>query len=486
MSVKTETKVGIFILAAIVLFTYFAMHLGFFRFASKNYSTYYVYFDDLGGLVKKADVKIAGVKVGWVDNIKLVDSKAKVKLAVKKDFQIHSDAIGEIRQEGLVGAKYLELMPGTSIYPQMESSATFIRDGKSAVSLETVLSRFESIANNIEQVSASLKETIGDTNQKEQLKSIISNIDKATQRISYFTDVLTKDESNIANLAKDIGDASKKFNSAINQFDSIMGKVNNGEGLVGKLINDTDLYDDLKVVSCGFKKAATVVDNVEIFFDNHFESMFRPAEHYELEDAKGYFDVRFRTKEDAFYQFQVVGTQKGAISRNSKIVDRSYINSATGKTFTEKELEALPVSFSITPSEIIKEVEVKRNQTKFGIQVGKMFSNVATRFGIFENSVGIGLDYQIPFENNRFRWVTSFEAFDFRGQGRIDDDRPHLKWINKLYFLDNIYVAFGADDFVSRKNANAFIGAGVRFTDDDLKYLIAKLGAFDTVPLANK
>ena len=486
MSIKTETKVGVFILASIALFAYSAMHLGFFRFAARNYTTYYMLFEDLGGLVKKADVKIAGVKVGWVDNIQLVDSKAKVRLAVQKDYGLRTDAVGEIRQEGLVGAKYMELLPGTNLYPQAEPNLTFIREGRPAVSLEVVLNRFETISQNIEDVSIALKESIGNSEQKEQIRSIISNIDTASTKIAHFTDVLVRDESEIANLGRDIGNASRKFSSAMDQFNSIMGKVDKGEGLVGKLVNEPDIYDDLKVVSCGFKKAANIVDNVEIFFDNHFESMFKPAENYELEDAKGYFDMRFRSKEDTFYQFQVVGTQRGALERDVKIIDRVYINPSTGKPYTEKELNALPGSFYITPSERVKSTEIKRNQTKFGIQIGKTYSNLATRFGIFENSVGVGLDYQIPFDNSRFRWVTSFEAFDLRGQSRIDDNRPHLKWINKLHFLDNIYLAFGADDFVSRKNANAFIGGGVRFTDDDLKYLIAKLGVFNSIPLGNK
>ena len=454
MSVKTETKVGAFILASVAIFAYCTMHLGLFRFASKNYTHYYMSFEDLGGLVKKADVKIAGVKVGWVDDIKLVDSKAKIKVVVKKNYKLYEDALGEIRQEGLVGSKYLELSPGSNAYPIAQEKSTFIRDGKSIASLESVINRFETIAQNIEEVSSALKESIG---KKEQISGLIN----------------------------DISQASSKFNSAMDQVGSLIGKVNNGDGLVGKLINEPDIYNDLKVVSCGFRKAAEVVDNVEIFFDNHFESMYKPAEHYEYADAKGYLDMRFRTSEDTFYMFQVVGTQKGTITRNVNILDRTYINPLTGMPFTRNEIEALPSSFYILPSERIENVILTRNQTKFGIQIGKTFTNMAARFGIFENSVGAALDYQIPFENNKFRWVTSFEAFDFRGQARLNDTRPHLKWINRLYLFDNIYLAFGADDFISRHNANAFIGGGVRFTDDDLKYLIGKLGVFSSIPLAN-
>ena len=93
MSIKTEAKVGIFVLAAVAVFAYFALHLGFFRFALKNYNSYYLNFQDIAGLVKKSDVKIAGVKVGWVENIKLDEDHARVKVAVKNEYRLHTNPI---------------------------------------------------------------------------------------------------------------------------------------------------------------------------------------------------------------------------------------------------------------------------------------------------------------------------------------------------------------------------------------------------------
>jgi hypothetical protein len=41
--------------------------------------------------------------------------------------------------------------------------------------------------------------------------------------------------------------------------------------------------------------------------------------------------------------------------------------------------------------------------------------------------------------------------------------------------MKNLYTTFGVDDFVSRHNANPFFGGGLRFGDDDLKYLLSAL-----------
>ncbi len=102
---------------------------------------------------------------------------------------------------------------------------------------------------------------------------------------------------------------------------------------------------------------------------------------------------------------------------------------------------------------------------------------VAVRFGLIEGYAGLGLDIDIPFGTDMFRWVTSFEAFDMTGQNRVDDRRPHLKWLNRMYMMRNIYLTFGADDFVSKRNANVFVGGGIRFGDDDVKFLLGGLGS---------
>ncbi|MBT5346154.1 hypothetical protein HOK96_03860, partial [bacterium] len=90
----------------------------------------------------------------------------------------------------------------------------------------------------------------------------------------------------------------------------------------------------------------------------------------------------------------------------------------------------------------------------------------------FESTGGIGVDWEVPFKSDNIRWVTSLEAFDWYGTQRLDDRRPHLKWINRVYLFRNIYMTMGAEDFASKFNKNGFFGLGIRFGDDNLKYIL--------------
>ena len=116
-----------------------------------------------------------------------------------------------------------------------------------------------------------------------------------------------------------------------------------------------------------------------------------------------------------------------------------------------------------------------RNTIRLGLQFGKIFKDFAFRVGLFDGSAGLGMDIEVPFQTEKFRWVTTFEGFDFRGWNRKYDKRPHLKWLNRMFVMRNMYFTFGADDFVSKHNANAFVGIGIRFGDDDVKYVLGSI-----------
>ncbi|MFH1644772.1 MAG: hypothetical protein ABIA74_06400, partial [bacterium] len=103
------------------------------------------------------------------------------------------------------------------------------------------------------------------------------------------------------------------------------------------------------------------------------------------------------------------------------------------------------------------------------------------RAGLYENTFGIGADYYAPTPHKKFNFITSLDVYDFKGTRRYDyermsdDKRPHIKWSAKLLFMKHIYTIIGVDDVISRKNGTPFFGTGIRFNDDDLKYVFSML-----------
>ncbi|MGE0206659.1 MAG: MlaD family protein [Candidatus Babeliales bacterium] len=447
MQVKTETIVGLFIFIALGIFLYATFFLGVFRVGQFKYHSYAVLFTDVAGLEKKADVKIAGVTVGWVDALELhQDGRAvKVHLTIDKRYSIRTDASACVRQESVLGTKYIELIPGNPTQQEVFSGSTLSNQGKSPASLDAIL---DNLQKTVEQVAA----------VSEYLKNAFPSFDR------------------------DVGAALHTFESTglqmqhgFKRLESIMEKIDSGKGFVGKLINEDDAYRDLQVTVKGLKKYFNKIDALNIVFDSHSEYMYGPAEHLNFEDAKGYLDVRIHASDDHFYLLQAVMSQKGTIKRSIEEV----------KWFDERCVEIIPSQYINQPNksvflpELVGSVERRKrklDQVKLGFQLGKLYKDFVFRIGLFENTAGFGMDFDIPFGTDAFRWVTSFEAFDFRGRQRIDDKRPHFKWVNRLFLFRNLYLVAGADDFMSKHNANGFFGGGLRLCDDDFKYFFSFIG----------
>ena len=117
-----ETRVGMLVLGALAVFAYMGFQIGAFRFDTGRYHSYTVYFKDISGLSKKAEVKIAGVKVGWLKEIYLENEDellVAAQIMVLKEYKLYSNAHAMVRQEGLLGPKYLEIVPGDPLLPPL-------------------------------------------------------------------------------------------------------------------------------------------------------------------------------------------------------------------------------------------------------------------------------------------------------------------------------------------------------------------------------
>lgn len=518
---KIETRVGLFVLGALVVFAYMGFQVGAFRFDRSRYNQYTMYFKDVSGLSRKADVKIAGVKVGWVENITLVPdayNPVEAQVMVMRDYKLYSDSHAIVRQDGLLGPKYLEVIPGDPLQPTLASGDIVAQPSIAQVSVDELMQQFKRIAHNVELVTDSLKTTIGGPDGAQQLKSIMNNIQEASSKMASFMHVLegsinrneqkldalfeigehvknlseklqqevlpafTDGVHKISNTfdqdfravagkveatAQALEEASVQVRDGFRNITSVVQKIDEGKGLVGKLINEEETYRDLKVAVNGIKNYFAKVDTLQIVFDAHSEAMYRPAETYRYEDNKGYFDIRIHPTEDRFYVLQLASSEKGYYSR--EVIEREYFD-RKGNLIPEAELRQTFDTKQFFREDITRK---QRYTYKVGIQFGKIFNRVAFRFGLFENTPGVGVDFDIPLGTNKARWVTTFEIFEMNGWNRQDDRRPHLKWLNRIFALRNVYLTFGADDFVSKRNANGFVGFGLRFGDDDFKYLIS-------------
>lgn len=443
---KTETIVGIFILAATALFLYISFQLGSLRFDVSNHAYYTLSFKDIAGLAQKAEVKIAGVKVGWVDSVELVPEDMTVKLGLKilKVYKLHNDMQALIRQEGLLGAKFLEILPGVE-GPTIPSGSALPFQKRQFVSMDELFYSFQKIARAIEKVGANSQDI---THQAQEflaeMKKSLATVNELVQRFGNCAQGCSENFTSTVQAIKDAAlDMSAMLKSAqepVRQLGELTQKIYQGEGSLGKMLTDTHVYDDVTYTAQLAKNCFERVRGCSAAVDTHLEVL--PQRH--RTNVKGYFDIWLYPHPKLFF---LIGPVYSHLGFAKEVFNKDFL--------------------SCSP-ECKGYLQQKRDNFRLNLQVGGLVpGGFALRAGLFQGTAGVGLDWWLPFEC--VRWVSTFEAFDFKGHTRFDaDDRPYLKWINRLFFSNNAYVAFGANDFISKRFKSGFIGVGAFFSTGDL------------------
>lgn len=109
-----EIVVGIFVFFGLLCLAYISISMGKINLLGSHYYPVKAVFSTVKGLRQDTVVEIAGVEVGKVGNIKLVNYAAEVTLRIRNGIELQEDAIVSIRTKGLMGEKYIEITPGGS------------------------------------------------------------------------------------------------------------------------------------------------------------------------------------------------------------------------------------------------------------------------------------------------------------------------------------------------------------------------------------
>ena len=486
MHYTREAKVGIFVLAAIMLFIFVGIQLGAFRFNRHGYAPYMLYFKDISGLTKKAEVKIAGVKVGWVDDIALIEQEhmyARVDMLIDISYCLYQDAYGMVRQEGLLGPTYLEIIPGSPTAIKLESGAHLAHPHVEPTSIDELLRTFKGIAGDIQEITSSFKQALGGAHAAQEMQELVGNVKQIVhllkdevlptfqESISKIADVCDRDFSQfaerVATTADKMQDASELLTEGFRTMNDIATDIHEGHGFVGQLLQDEHVYQDLKYTTGKIKQGFKQFSDLYFIYDGHVENMFERAEHTCFKDAKGIFNVWIFARSDYFYLVGVTTSQKGYITRRTTF--RDFTDDCLNEICSDECDLPDWAKFQYIFNKNVQ--RIKRNAFKVDLQIGKFYKNVALRAGLIEGTGGVAVDLFIPYKDH-YGIMSTFKIYDFHGQNRIDDERPHLKWINKLFLFNHVYVAIGFDDFVSRCNRSFFLGAGFRFGDEELKWFL--------------
>lgn len=277
-----HVRVGLMLIVVLVLLAYSVWQVGrlFDVFASRY--TLVTLVEGSGGLIEGAPVTLAGQRVGQVSGIRFIPVEERrdgasllVTLSVNQNVrdQIRGDSEASLRTQGLLGDRFVDILPGTAPYPAMEPGDTL--PSRPPLDYELVL---ETAAGTLEQVQTVVGDleimtdrivagegTVGALLADDRL---YERMVVASGELARLMDSVNRSDGTLARLIRDPA-MYEQMNRSLARLDSLGAVIMAGEGSLGRLVTDDALYEGL-VSTVG--RADSAVLGLQGFVENVNES----------------------------------------------------------------------------------------------------------------------------------------------------------------------------------------------------------------------
>ena len=279
MKRSREVKTAVLAIGSILLFIFGYSFLKGTNLLDKD-RTFYVTYDNVQGLAKASPVTINGLMVGKVKDIVFLNQKGKLLVSFsirKSDFKFSKNSLVRIYSSSLLGDKSLGIYPqydpenmavsGDTLVGSVEDdmlvavtkalgplekkvnntlttldvllhSISDVLDPKTRVNLKQTIANLNTTMESLDGASNSLNTLLQDNTSK--LNNTFTNLDKMATNFNSLSDSLSKLET---------GKLFTELQNVVTRFDTITSALENGEGSMGQLLKDEQLYQNLKGAS---------------------------------------------------------------------------------------------------------------------------------------------------------------------------------------------------------------------------------------------
>ena len=276
MKYSNEVKVGLAIIVSVVVFY---VGLRYFQDISIFKSSYplQVEFEEASGLVSGNPVEMKGVNIGSVESVSLEEQgqTVRVRFRVEEDVVIREGAYAEATGFSALSGVRLSIIPGPSENPPLAPGSTIYPPPEGDIldrlsdQAPMLASKLDSTLTNADRAMGALGRLIRDststvngalrnlegtlanleraTNVKqESVQNLITNLEAITADLRRFTgtssDTLSLAAGNLNRSLARLDSNLTHLQSTTASLDTLIARMNNGDGTLGRLLNDPSLY----------------------------------------------------------------------------------------------------------------------------------------------------------------------------------------------------------------------------------------------------
>lgn len=489
-------KIGIFATVFLITAVAFSVYVSDKPYWYRSCTEIPITVDDATGLRRKSPVRTLGLEIGYIKSVELDGDRVLIRVCVTGPVQKNLETRAYVRSSGFLGDKFLELkpmdkvggsrsehpstvppapaeQPGTptssSAIPAIEIQHDSHSDSEDALPPQAknfAIRALSAISNWIipsaeaaeePTLNASRDAELQDTVKKvgkliDQLTLMIGDLREVTQQKEFKEMVINLSASmkHLEGMLRPDGKMGKNLAASVESMratmasaEAIMNKVKEGEGTIGKFINDPSLYDDIRAsiqsINLLLGKAGLLRTYVDI------GAWQIPA----YEGARGFLKLTIAPNPGRYYLIGITLDPRG---RDTKTTTTTCVNNCASPT-------------------VVVETKNEEKGLKITAMFGKYFGPLDLSVGLMEDKGAVGVGY----------WLDSARRFGVHADiYSMGTNKPiTVRAYAKAHIYSALYVTGGIDQlpkYIDTKGAakyTYFGGVGLSFDDDDLKYLLA-------------
>ena len=440
----------------------------------------HAYLADASGIAKHSRVTIAGIPVGQIEDIRLENGKARVDVRVNGDVKLWESSRLGVRSASLLGENIIVLSQGVGEPPKKDGDEIVVMP--EGASVEDIKAQVARIAELVERVAQQLANSIGTDRGGQNMRDILQNLADATEAVNLTVrenrEVVRETLQNIDRMTQQGGPelqqilvnvrmitedvkqlmaaqggeggqsgelrqtiervnrASKSLESALGHIDNVAGRVDRGEGTIGRLTKDEALINEVQGVAEGVNDYVDSLRRLQTIVG------LRSDYNFLANTIKSYVELRLQPREDKYYLIELINDPRGLTTFTQTDTDTTNPNEpAHYRTVTTTTTSAF----------------------RFSLQFARRIGPFTGRFGIKESTGGIGLDTHLL--SNRFEIVQDLFGFG-------EEISPRYRLYLGYEFIRRLWLIGGVDHIFLGNRRDYFLGLQLRFTDEDLKTIL--------------
>jgi phospholipid/cholesterol/gamma-HCH transport system substrate-binding protein len=448
---RIEAKVGLFVVIGFVMLLGLSTQLSLVRNIGQEGYKIFVNISDASGLNIHAKVKMNGVDAGEVQAIDLDKGQVRLTIFINNGIEVPKDSTVSLQQESMLGGKIINIEAG--------KDAEYLSDHE-AIEKTSTLASFDQTSQKIYDAADSFTELMNSANEildeqrRNSMKESIDNLAIAMKDIKELVSdnkLLVHDTiEGYKLLADEFTMTGKDINKWLPGFEDSADQLLVEYTKAGKSLNEL-IGDNAKPLN----KAITATEeffatgqSALVKVDRYLASLTESELQVSMYgwamandgDIKVYISLVYLPEPQTYYILKVASLD-------------DYSNRDASGNLIAPQLH-------------------DEGEYRFTAEYGKRFNSILARAGLQDSTGSAGLDY---FGKND-RLKISWSIFDLNAINDVRGVNPHMHLGLKYELTKHVNFFAGVDNFINSEAMNFYMGLGMEFVDDHLKYFISGTG----------